>query len=77
VHAGADERVQSTRWQIEGGRTRGAGDVDIDFHSPQPVACFAGVFSVLDEAHDPALLHAKIVHANLVYLRKFLSQQRT
>jgi hypothetical protein len=77
VHAGADERVQSARGQIERGRARRAGHVNVDVHGGQPVARLARRFAVLEKADDPALLHAEIVHADAGSLREFLPQQRS
>src|ERR1700730_16380450 len=77
VHAGADERVQSARGQIECGRARRAGHVDVDVHRGEALARLARRFAVLQEGDDPALLHAEIVHADTRSLRELLAQQRT
>ena len=61
-HAGADERVQSARGQIEFARARRAGHVDVRVHGGQPVAPLARRFALLEEGDDPALLQPEIVH---------------
>src|SRR6266851_5096514 len=62
--AGADERVQSARGQIEFARARRAGHVEVHVHGGQPVARLARRFVLLEKGDDPALLHAEIVHAD-------------
>src|SRR3984893_12994778 len=58
VRAGADERVQSARGQIECGRAWRAGHVDVDVQRGEALARLARRFAVLQEGDDPALLHA-------------------
>jgi hypothetical protein len=70
VHAGADERVQSARGQIERGRARRAGHVDVDAHSGEPLARLARRFALFEKGDDPTLLHADIVHADAGSLRE-------
>src|SRR5881628_2437780 len=60
VHAGADERVDSARGQID---PRQAGLVGVDVHGAQSVARLGRRFAVLEKGDDPALLHSAIVHA--------------
>src|SRR2546425_4318622 len=67
VHAGADERVDSARGQID---PRQAGLVGVDLHGAQPVARLGRRFAVLEKGDDPALLHSAIVHAHAGSLRE-------
>src|SRR3989442_9176097 len=67
VQAGADERVDSARGQID---PRQAGLVGVDGHGAQPVARLARRFAVLEKGDDPALLYSAIVHAYAGSLRE-------
>src|SRR3984893_15269371 len=61
-HAGADERAQTARGQIEFPRAKRGGHVDVHVHGGQPVARLARRFALLEERDDPALLQPEIVH---------------
>src|SRR5437867_8496523 len=74
VHAGADERVDSARGQIE---PRQPGLMDVDVHGAQPVACLARRFAILEKGDDSAQLHSVIVDNQAGLLRELPPQQRT
>src|SRR5438552_6834336 len=73
VQAGADERVDSARGQID---PRQAGLVGVDAHGAQPIARLARRLAVLEKGDDPALLHSSTVHAHAGSLRELPPQQR-
>lgn len=60
MHAGADERVEATRRQVETGRARRTRDVDIDVPCAQPGAGLIRRLAIFHKGDDAASLHAEI-----------------
>jgi hypothetical protein len=64
MHAGADERVEAARRQVERGRARRTRDMDIDVPCAQPGAGLIRRLAIFHKGDDAASLHAEIRYGN-------------